>query len=223
MSKPFHIRKGYLFLMALAIVLSGGLIFLPEASNTKELPADKLLMELGDNNRFLSVDDVADLIINQDPTLLLVDLRKPEEFESFSLEGSVNIPFQDLFKEENDQYLKRGELKKVFYANSDEVSDQAWVLLRRAEYHNLFVMKGGLTGWVEMIMKPDKPSEQYSQVDQELYNRRMAARRYFAGGSVEIQPDAFVKKQKPAPVAAKKKVKVIPKKVVEEVEEEEGC
>ncbi|KAA3628058.1 MAG: rhodanese-like domain-containing protein [Bacteroidetes bacterium] len=223
MSKPFHIRKRYLFLMALAIILSGGLIFLPEASNTKELSADQLLLELDDNTRFMTVDDVADLIINQDPALLLVDLRSPEEYEQFSMEGAVNIPFEDILNEENDQYLKRVELQKVFYANNDEISEQAWVLLRRVEYQNIFVMKGGLTEWVEMIMKPVKPLEQYSQTDQELYNRRMAARRYFAGGSVEIQPDVFVKKQKPAPVAAKKKVKVIPKKVVEEVEEEEGC
>jgi rhodanese-related sulfurtransferase len=222
MSKPFHIRKRYLFLMALAIVLSGGLLFLPEGTRTKELSADKLLMELDDNTRFLTVDQLSDLIINQDPSLLLVDLRSPEEYGKFSLEGALNIPFANILKEENDQYLKRVEMQKVFYANSDEISDQTWILLRRAEYQNIFVLKGGLTEWVETIMKPVKPLETASDSEQELYNRRMAARRYFAGGSVEIVPDVFIEKRKPTPVA-KKKVKVIPKKVVEEVEEEEGC
>ena len=222
MSKPFHIRKRYLFLMALAIILSGGLIFLPEAKNAKELSADKLLLELDDNTRFLTVDDVADLIINQDPALLLVDLRSAEEYDNFSLEGAINIPFANILEKDNDQYLRRGELQKVFYANSDEISEQAWVLLRREEYQNIFVMKGGLTEWVETIMKPVKPAETSGESEIELYNRRMAARRYFAGGSVEIVPDVFVEKAKPAPVA-KKKVKVIPKKVVEEPEEEEGC
>ncbi len=222
MSKPFHIRKRYLFLMALAIVLSGGLLFLPEGTQTKELSADKLLMELDDNTRFLTADQVVDMIINRDPSLLLIDLRSAEAYQKFSLEGAINIPFEDILKKENDEYLGRGEMQKVFYANRDEISEQAWILLRRAEYKNIFVLKGGLTEWVETIMKPVMPSEEYSQTEMELYNRRMAARRYFAGGSVEIVPDVFTEKPKPAPVA-KKKVTVIPKKVVKEVEEEEGC
>lgn len=222
MKSPFHIRKGYVFLMAVAIILAGGLIFLPEVSNTKELPAENLLLELGDNTRFLSADEISDLIINEDPSLLLVDLRSAEEYEKFSLEGAINIPFENILSSENDNYLRRGEMKKVFYANSDEISEQAWILLRRAEYQNVFVLKGGLTKWIQTIMKPEKPADTASEVEKELYNRRMAARNYFAGGSVEIVPDAFVEQSKPAPVA-KKKVKVIPKKVVKEVVEEEGC
>jgi rhodanese-related sulfurtransferase len=208
--------------MALAIILSGGLLFLPEGANIKELSADKLLMELDDDTRFISTDEIADLIINQDPTLLLIDLRSPEDYEKFSLEGALNIPFGKIMEKENREYFGRPELMKVFYANNDLSSEQAWVMLRRAEYKNIFVMKGGLTEWVQTIMKPVKPSDQMTQSDLELYNRRLAARRYFSGGNVEIIPDTFAEKVVTKP-KAKKKVKVIPKKVVEEVEEEEGC
>lgn len=224
MKNPFLIRKRYLFLMAVAIILSGGLIFLPEQSNTKELPADKLMMELEDNTRFLTTDEVAELIINQDPALLIIDLRSPEAFEKFSLEGALNIPFEKLFDEENKDYYNKGDMKKVFYGNNDEISEQAWVMLRRAEYRNIFVMKGGLTAWVETIMKPVKPDDQVSDTELNLYNTRMAARRYFAGGSVEIVPDVLSDNQAPAEnPEVKKKVKVIPKKVVKEAVEEEGC
>lgn len=222
MKNPFHIRKRYLFLILLALGLSGGLIFLPDSSNSKELLPDKLMMELDDGTRFITTDQVADMIINQDPTLLLIDLRKPESYDKFSLEGAINIPFGKLLEKENKEYFGRTEMKKVFYGDRDFCSEQAWVLLRRAEYKNIFVMKGGLTEWVETIMKPTKPQEQVSEAQMELYNRRMAARGYFAGGSVEIRPGAYVA-DKGKVVKKKKKVKVIPKKVVVKEAEEEGC
>ena len=211
--------------MVLSLILSGGLIFLPEESNKKELAADKLLMELNDDTRFVSTDEVANLIISQDPTLLLIDLRDSIEYAKFSLEGAMNMPFETILDKENKELLGRVELKKVFYGNNDLSSEQAWVLLRRAEYKNIFVMKGGLTEWVHTIMKPTKPADEMSQTAIELYNDRMAARRYFSGGSVEIVPDAFAGKvEKVAPVSVKKKKKkVLLKKAVEEVEEEEGC
>ena len=73
-------------------------------------------------------------------------------------------------------------------------------------------------------MKPVKPDDQVSDTELDLYNTRMAARRYFAGGSVEIVPDILSDNQAPAEnPEVKKKVKVLPKKVVKEAVQEEGC
>lgn len=220
MKNKIHIRKRYLFLIILSLGLSMGLIFLPEENNAKELPADKLMMELDDNTRFISTDEVADMIINQDPTLLLIDLRKEKEYNKFALEGAINIPLDSLLNKKNKDFFSRAEMKKVFYGERDFCSEQAWILLRRSEYKNMFVMKGGLVEWVETIMQPKKPGEEATKETWELYNRRQSARRYFAGGSVEIKPGAFVADTAPK---KKKKAKVVLKRVVKAAAKEEGC
>ena len=220
MKNKIHIRKRYLFLIILSLGLSMGLIFLPEENNAKELPADKLMMELDDNTRFISTDEVADMIINQDPTLLLIDLRKEEAYKKFALEGALNIPLDSLFNKKNKEFFERAEMKKVFYGEKDFCSEQAWILLRRSEYKNMFIMKGGLVEWVETIMQPVKPAIDAPRTDWDLYNQRQSARRYFAGGSIAIKPGAFVEDAGPK---KKKKAKVVLKRVVKAAAKEEGC
>jgi len=219
--------KRYYFLAAIAIILGAGLIFLPEKENHRELAPEKLLYELDDQSRFLSPDQVAELIISQDPTLLLVDVRDKEEFDTFSLIGAIHIPLKDILAKENEQYFNREALQVVFYSNDDVKSEQAWLLNKRAEYMNMFILKGGLNQWTKDIMQPKEPASTASQDEFDLYNFRQAACKFFAGGSIEIEPTDFVapaapvaKKSGPIP---KKQVKLIPKPVVEEEEEEEGC
>ena len=57
-------------------------------------------------------------------------------------------------------------------------------------------MKGGLNEWVETIMNPQEPPATASSEIQEQYQFRMAASRYFAGGSREMNPEPFYENTK---------------------------
>ncbi len=223
-------NKRYYFLAFLAIAMGVGLVLLPEKSNHKQFTADQLLSELNDPTRFVSSDEVADLIIQQDPTLLLVDVRNEEDFNAFSLPGAMNIPLGKLLEKEAQDIIGRDDLSIVFYSNDDIDAEKAWMVNRRKELIT-HVMKGGLNRWAETILNPPKPHFTADRKELNLYQFRMGANQYFAGAAVEIEPAKFEKTKrvvrkvasKPAAPQKKKTVKLLPKKVEEDEEEEEGC
>lgn len=211
-------------MIGIALLLSGGLIFLPNPSNSKELPAENLMMELLDEARFVGPDEISDLIINQDPTLMLIDIRDKKAYNRFSLEGAVNIPFKTILNKSHQEIFNRREFKKVLYGDSDIKSEQAWVMLRRNEYDNIYILKGGLVNWIKTSITPTPPKEGMPRKEFELYSKRLGSKRYFSGGSIEIIPskdgttsNSILTKKK------KKKTRSILKKAVTAAAAEEGC
>lgn len=176
----------------------------------------QLLLELADDRRFISTDVVADRIINDDPSLRLVDVRPAEDFQYFSLPNAINIPLKNTFVESSKDYLNFEKYTYIFYSNDDILAEQAWILNRRLGCSDCYIMKGGLNKWVETIMNPLEPPATASSEAQEQYRFRLAASRYFAGGSREISPEPFYAAPK---TTSKKAVKLSTK----EEEEDEGC
>lgn len=179
----------------------------------------QLLLEINDQRRFISTDQIADLLINQDPSLLLIDVREPVAFQDFALPQSVNIPLESLLSAEAQSLIECGKYMIVFYSYDDIHADQAWILQRNRGCQNMFVLKGGLNEWTKTIIQPEEPLQTAGSESWELYDFRMAARKYFTGGAVELEALPYL-----PPVLQKQSVKSItlqPKKVVKE--EEEGC
>ncbi|NNF22787.1 MAG: rhodanese-like domain-containing protein [Saprospiraceae bacterium] len=187
--------------------------------NTTYGPGD-LLLEIADDRRFISTDDVADRIINKDPSIQLIDVRSAKEYQEFALPDAINIPLEGTFEESARTIMNFEKYTFIFYSNDDIIAEDVWILNRRTGCTDCYIMKGGLNKWVETIMDPKEPPATASSDIQELYKFRQAASRYFAGGSREMNPEPFYVAPKPA---TKKVVKLTPKKVEEEEEEEEGC
>lgn len=168
-------------IMIIVLLLAVLLLFLPEKDNSKvQIDPEQIHYELNQNTRFFSTDEIADLLINEDPSLILIDIRSSAEFEKYSLPGAVNIPLAEILNEENIPYFRRDHTKNVLFGNGTALSDQAWMILRRLGYKNLFVMKGGLNTWVETILQPTLPA--YTEVDvveMDKYLFRKAASQYF--------------------------------------------
>lgn len=179
--------RKYLILTIVAIIGAVVLLFLPERSNQNEIKPEDLFKEVTNPSRYLSVDHVAQRIIEQDPSILLVDVRSEGQYNEFSLPGSVNVPLDSVLSVNKQDYLNRDDLDVVLYSNDDLYADQAWILCARLRYKNLYVMKGGLNEWYASILNPKEPSETAPIEDYELYSFRLAAKQYFLGGSsIEI-------------------------------------
>lgn len=179
--------RKYLILTIVAIIGAVVLLFLPERSNQNEIKPEDLFKEVTNPSRYLSVDHVAQRIIEQDPSILLVDVRSEDQYKEFSLSGSVNVPLDSVLSVNKQDYLNRDDLDVVLYSNDDLYADQAWILCARLRYKNLYVMKGGLNEWYASILNPKEPSETAPIEDYELYSFRLAAKQYFLGGSsIEI-------------------------------------
>ncbi len=216
MSDTRIIKKRYIFMAFVFVGLALLLVLLPEKQISKQIKPEKLLQEINDNTRYFSTDDVAAKIIESDLFIQPIDVRTPEEFKKFHLKRAINIPLDSILNKDekgNFEYaniLNQEVKSNVLYSNGTIYSNQAWLLLRRLNFKNNYVMEGGLNKWIETIIRPQKPPVTASQNELDKYSFRKAASMFFGGGSVNV---ASSESSAPAPIIKKKAMK----------EEEGGC
>ena len=204
------IKKRYYFISALVIMLGIILLFLPFKKNINQLSPENLLLSITNNDRFYSTDEVAKLIILGDPSIQLIDVRTPEEYAKFSLPGAINIPLANILDKDEagdldwEGYLNQDIKTNIFYSNGSVYANQSWMLLKRLNFPNNYVMKGGLNKWVETIMRPKRPLASAEDNEWIRYEFRKGASIYFGGGSVLSSDDTQGNKKK-APIKKKKK------------------
>ena len=193
---------------AILLLLGLGLVFLPEKQNHKEVSPEQMFQELNKEERYISVDEVADRLIQNDPVLLLVDLRAAVEYDSFSLPNAVNIPIEKILDVESEEYLGRKEMDLVFYCNDGIKSEQAWQIRKRILNNNMFILKGGLDQWIQDLLLAQPPAETASRDELERYQFRKAVSLYLTGGSRPFTADEMNVMEEP-PV--KRTVKLRPR------------
>lgn len=172
-----------------------------------KLSASDLLTEVAGRSQFISPETVADMIIKKDPSLRLIDVRNPEEFEKYSLPGAVNIPLSSLLSDDYKDILDQDLKMNVFYSNGSLIANEAWMITRQLGYRNNFVLEGGLNYWFEAILNPQKPSSVSPEEEFLRYDLRKGAGMVLGQGA-SVQP-AEDKKQLPS---AKPAVQVVAKK-----------
>jgi len=195
-------ERKYTLLAVLLIVMALGLVILPKKKEVKETNPKALLATLTQKSRFLSVDLVTQRIIENDPTLMLIDLRPSDQFKAFALPGAINIPPDSLLSEAVKKLLNQPGIDKILYANSDLLPEKAWLLGTRYSINRLYILKGGLNEWYNTIIRQGEVSTAASSADMDLLSFRNAARLYFTGAGQTTAP---------ATVKAPEKVKVIRK------------
>lgn len=186
-------NRNYIFLTILMLVLAAGTFFLKKSTDPKQIEPRQLLREIIQPTRYVSTDQVAKMMIQKDPSLELIDVRSAEDFETFSLPNSINVPLDSLLNSSNLMYFGIPGTKVIFIANDDIQADQAWVLTKRLGYKSTYVMTGGLNRWMETILQPVEPSETEPNTAFETYALRKGAQQYFKGGTAEPQETPKVK------------------------------
>ena len=194
----------YAILAAILIILAGGLVLLPKYEKHEGITPEELLSNAISPERYISTDELANKIISQDPSFLLIDVRTEDEFNKYSLPNAINIPLKKLFDEESIPYLNQNQYDVILFSNDNFYADQAWILGNRLDYKNLKVLKGGINNWYNTIINPPIPTENMPTQEFELYTFRKSASMFFG----VVYPEQFK--------VEKKEVvkKVIPKKVV---------
>ena len=178
-----------------AILLSMGLILalLPLSSNRSfNTRPDKVLEEALDLNTYLTADQVARFVASEDKTIQLIDLRSNEEFNSFNIPGSINVPYNEFLDKDPESILNNKESKYIFYSNGDLFSNYALVLARGLRYNNTYVMKGGLNEWFSSVMNSSFTGDKISARENALFETRMRARKMFT--EINSLPDSLKQK-----------------------------
>jgi len=196
-------KKAYTVLSILMVIVAISLLLLPQRVQNKQLSPRLLLHEINDPSRFLSTDQVAQMIISGDPSLFLIDTRDSSQYDKYHLPGAYNIPAEAIANPEYKDVLYQFGKNIVFYSNGDILSEDAWVIAKRMGKMNIYVMKDGLNSWMETIINPQAPAETASSYDIDLYEFRKGAKIYFGGGSA---PEAK-KSNAVEPIIVTRKVK----------------
>ena len=179
---------------------------LPETKNSSlELDAQQLLNEIQVKSHIISIDEMANALINNDPEYQLIDVRTEEEYKEYSIPGAINIPFAKLFDEEFLPYVDQIARKNVFYSNGTTLSSEAWMLTKQKGFQNNYILKGGLNNWYSTILSPVAPSSTDDEEAYARYQARLGAKQFFTGegaasGAVSVKP------KKPVPRRKKKMV-----------------
>jgi rhodanese-related sulfurtransferase len=216
-NKP--IKKRYYFITGIVFLLGIILLFLPFKQNYRELAPENLLLSISNEDRFFDTDEVARLIISEDPSIMLIDVRPSHAFKAYRLPGAINIPLSSILDKDEkgyiiwEAYLNDENKTTIFYSNGSVYANQAWMLTKRMNFKNNYVMKGGLNKFFESIIMAKKPLDSAPESEQQTYQFRKAAAMYFGGGSTEINTISDTKTNQKLP----------PKKKKKEVEESGGC
>jgi rhodanese-related sulfurtransferase len=190
-----------------AILLSMGLILalLPLSSNRSfNTRPDKVLEEALDLNTYLTADQVARLVVSEDKTIQLIDLRSNEEFNRFNIPGAINVPYNKFLDKDPESILNNKESRYIFYSNGDLFSNYALILARGLRYNNTYVLKGGLNEWFSSVMNSSFTGDKISARENALFETRMRARKMFT--EINSLPDSLKQKFIEAKHTAAKKL-----------------
>lgn len=193
-SKKILVSRRYQILALVLLILASGLVLLPKYKKNEGIGPELFVKNVLSTERYISTDQLAERMINQDPTLLLIDTRPENEYNEFALPNAINISLKDFFDEELNAYIDQDMYDVILYSNDNFYADEAWMIGNRLSYKNLYVLKGGLNEWFNTIITPQYPDESMPQTAFELYSFRKAAGMYFGVGVSKIENKTIKKK-----------------------------
>ena len=109
------------------------------------------------------------------PRLRLFDIGDRHAFDDYAIPTAEHLPLDRLGRTSVD----RADTV-VLYADDPSKAAQAWVLLRATGVREVYVLRGGLRGWVESVMEP-MLAEDASPEAKEAFARVAELSRYFGG------------------------------------------
>lgn len=165
-------------------------LVLPERQRTaNELKPSEMIPLLDDPGRFLTCDQVARFVVDEDTSVQLLDIREPKDYLVSSIPGAINIPFRDILNPDWFGYLDSGNKRVILYSSGDVLSSQAQLLCTQAGFSNIFIMKGGLNQWNTLIMRSEFTGERISAAENALFETRYRARDFFT--TMNSLPDSL--------------------------------
>ncbi len=147
--------------------------------NTSSISAEEILTILLKGDYAISPDELAGMVVEQDSGVRVVDVRNPDQYKNLSIPGAVNIPLSSLLITENEKMISISDMKIIFYSDDELLSTQAWMLAMQKGYSNIFLLRGGLNEWDNIIMNSQFEGDKITAQQNSLFEKRFKARRIF--------------------------------------------
>jgi rhodanese-related sulfurtransferase len=188
---------------AILVLLSSLIILLPDARQSSgELNVPRMMEVMNESGQFLTVDQIARMVVYEDTSILLVDVRDPDAYRAVHIPGAVNIPVSDILNPDWAGYLNDPVVRPVFYSNGNTMASEAWMLCTQKGYTGSLIMRGGMNEWYREVMESIFEGDRISAADNATFEVRYRARKFF--NRMNSMPDSLktafleVKRQKEA-------------------------
>jgi rhodanese-related sulfurtransferase len=157
----------------------------------------------------VTVQDLAERIVEGQADFRLLDLRDPGSYAEYHIPGAESVPIGQL----PDYPLYKNE-EIILYSGGGIHSAQAWFLLRAEGYPGVYMLLGGIGAWQDEVLFPTPPSAAGPE-ELAAFERARFVSQYFGGSprtggsAAEATPMEMPKVDLPAsaPVVHKKKKK----------------
>ncbi len=104
-TKKFIVKREYQILAFILLFLAAGLVLLPKYKKNEGVAPDLFVKNVISSERYISTDLLAEKLVNEDPSILLIDTRSEKEFNEFSLPNAINIPLKNLLDDDYIGYI----------------------------------------------------------------------------------------------------------------------
>ena len=148
----------------------------PYRGSTVRLDTQELATIVGSTVDHVTVQELADWIIQGRTDYRLIDLRSEAEYAAYHIPTAENVPVARL----PGYGLGRNE-RIVLYSEGGIHSAQAWFLLRAQKYPGAYILFGGLEAWRDEVLYPSAPAAATSQ-ENAAFERTAQVARFFGGG-----------------------------------------
>jgi rhodanese-related sulfurtransferase len=165
---------------AILVILAGFIIFLPENRRSSgDLTVPGMLSVLREADQYLSVDQVARMVVYEDTTIILVDVRDRNAYGHAHIPGAVNIPVAEILNPDWYGYLNDPNRTPVFYSNGTTLAVEAWMVCTQQGYAGSRIMQGGMNEWYRVVMESTFEGDRISAAENARFEVRYRARNFF--------------------------------------------
>lgn len=171
-----------IILSVIVVALGAISAMFPSKVNNAQAPMEEEVQwELKSGASFINADELAENIINKDPSYFLIDIRNKKEYEKSAIPNAINIPFDSLFSENWVGYLDQNTKKNILVSDEGTLAKEVFILARRKGFKNNYILEGGFKSWLNSIINPSQPAESAPETEFVLYRKRQASSQFFTG------------------------------------------
>ena len=139
-----------------------------------------LVSLLSDEKSYVTADQAARYVVNEDDKIQLIDLRAAVDFNKSAIPGSVNIPMKEFLDRNPSTLLAPKNIKTILYSTGEHDADDAFVFARALGFENTFLLKGGLDEWTRTIANNSFTGDRLTAKENALYETRSRAGKMFS-------------------------------------------
>ncbi|RMH70670.1 MAG: rhodanese-like domain-containing protein [Gemmatimonadetes bacterium] len=147
----------------------------PYSGNTVVLNTKELAVIVDNAIDHVTVEDLADWIIQGKRDFRLLDVRDDSQFQEYHIPLAECAPLSIL----PDYPIDRNE-KIILYSDGGIHAAQAWMLLKAKGYRHTYMLLGGLDEWKDTILFPVIPAN-ISPEEEAKYAKLKAVSKFFGG------------------------------------------